>query len=166
MTVSEAIHEHVLKVPASAWTPAVEADGEARDGAWAAELTGTLLNGWPKGMRLIVRKERPHPGAQLRITDADGMRITCFATNTTGRPIAELELRHRLRARAEDRIRAARATGLEKSAALLRRSIGSSDFRPSGARPAPRLTTETLPNELLRSLWTTPVPPLPLSGRR
>jgi hypothetical protein len=112
MTVSEAIHEHVLKVPASAWTPAVETDGEARDGAWVAELTGKLLNGWPKGMRLIVRKERPHPGAQLRITDADGMRITCFATNTTGRPIAALKLRHRLRARAEDRIRTARATGL------------------------------------------------------
>lgn len=68
--------------------------------------------GWPKGMLLIVRKERPHPGAQLRITDADGMRITCFATNTPDRPIAELELRHRLRARAEDRIRAARSTGL------------------------------------------------------
>ncbi len=63
-------------------------------------------------MRLIVRKERPHPGAQLRLTDADGMRLTCFATNTSGRPIAELELRHRLRARAEDRIRNARATGL------------------------------------------------------
>jgi hypothetical protein len=61
---------------------------------------------------LIVRKERPHPGAQLRITDADGMRITCLATNTTGRPIAGLELRYRLRARAEDRIRAARSTGL------------------------------------------------------
>ncbi|MFC5959932.1 IS1380 family transposase, partial [Streptomyces pratens] len=112
MTVTEAIHAHVLKVPASAWTPAVETDGEARDGAWVAELTGKLLDGWPKGMRLIVRKERPHPGAQLRLTDADGMRITCFATNTAGRSIAELELRHRLRARAEDRIRAARATGL------------------------------------------------------
>jgi hypothetical protein len=112
MTVTEAIHEHVLKVPASAWTAAVETNGEVRDGAWVAELTGSLLDGWPKGMRLIVRKERPHPGAQLRITDADGMRITCFATNTAGRPIAELELRHRLRARAEDRIRAARATGL------------------------------------------------------
>ena len=107
-----AIHQHVLKVPASAWTPAVETGGEVRDGAWVAELTGNLLDGWPKGMRLIVRKERPHPGAQLRITDADGMRITCFATNTADRPIAELELRHRLRARAEDRIRAARATGL------------------------------------------------------
>ncbi|MFF0142966.1 IS1380 family transposase [Streptomyces sp. NPDC005227] len=112
MTITDAIHQAVLKVPLAAWTPAVEPDGEIRDGAWVAELTGGMLDGWPKGMRLVVRKERPHPGAQLRITDADGMRITCFATNTTGRPIAELELRHRLRARAEDRIRAARATGL------------------------------------------------------
>nr|WSX77830.1 IS1380 family transposase [Streptomyces sp. NBC_00899] len=112
MVITEQVHSHVLKVPASAWTPAVEADGEIRDGAWVAELTGDVLEGWPQGMRLIVRKERPHPGAQLRLTDADGMRLTCFATNTPGRPIAELELRHRLRARAEDRIRAARATGL------------------------------------------------------
>jgi hypothetical protein len=109
-------HRHhppaLLQIPASAWTPAVEADGKVRDGAWVAELTGRLLDGWPKGMRLIVRKERPHPGAQLRITDADGMRITCFATNTPDQPISQLELRHRLRARAEDRIRAARSTGL------------------------------------------------------
>ncbi|MET8014828.1 IS1380 family transposase [Streptomyces sp. NPDC005271] len=112
MVITEIIHQHVLKIPAPAWTPAVEADGKVRDGAWVAELTGSLLDGWPKGMRLIVRKERPHPGAQLRITDADGMRITCFATNIPDRPIAELELRHRLRARAEDRIRAARSTGL------------------------------------------------------
>ncbi|MFI8008548.1 IS1380 family transposase [Streptomyces sp. NPDC086010] len=112
MVITDAIHQHVLKVPTSAWTPAVEPDGGIRDGAWVAELTGDVLAGWPKGMRLIVRKERPHPGAQLRLTDADGMRLTCFATNTIARPIADLELRHRLRARAEDRIRAARATGL------------------------------------------------------
>jgi hypothetical protein len=68
--------------------------------------------GRPAGMRLIVRKERPHPGAQLRFTDADGLRLTCFATNTHGRAIAALELRHRQRARTEDRIRNARATGL------------------------------------------------------
>ncbi|MFD4785680.1 transposase [Streptomyces sp. NPDC058459] len=35
----------------------------------------------------------------MRIRDADGTRITCFATNTPDRPIAALELRHRLRAR-------------------------------------------------------------------
>ncbi|MDJ0460552.1 IS1380 family transposase [Streptomyces sp. H27-C3] len=112
MTITDAIHTAVLAVPASAWTPAVEPDGEVRDGAWVAEIGGDCLKGWPQGMRLIVRKERPHPGAQLRLTDADGLRLTCFATNTSDAPIAELELRHRQRARAEDRIRAARATGL------------------------------------------------------
>ncbi|MGW0544856.1 IS1380 family transposase [Streptomyces griseoincarnatus] len=112
MVITDAIHQAVLLVPASAWTPATEPDGNIRDGAWVTELAGDVLKGWPKGMRLIVRRERPHPGAQLRITDADGMRITCFATNATGAPIADLELRHRQRARAEDRIRAARDTGL------------------------------------------------------
>ncbi|UGQ12036.1 IS1380 family transposase [Yinghuangia sp. ASG 101] len=112
MTITDKVHAAVLAVPASAWTPAVEHDGQVRDGAWVCELTGDVLDGWPTGMRLIVRKERPHPGAQLRITDADGMRITCFATNTPGTAISALELRHRLRARAEDRIRTARTTGL------------------------------------------------------
>lgn len=105
MTITEQIHQAVLMVPPSAWTPAVEPGGEIRDGAWAAELSGDFLTGWPKGIRLIVRKERPHPGAQLRITDADGLRLTAFATNTTHVLIAALELRHRQRARAEDRIR-------------------------------------------------------------
>ncbi|MGF6947028.1 hypothetical protein BKA18_006881 [Streptomyces auratus] len=108
MTITDAIHQAVLKVPASAWTP----DGEIRDGAWAAELAGDCLTGWPRGLRLIVRKERPYSGAQLRFADADGMRLTSFVTNTAGEAIATLELRHRQRARAEDRIRAARATDL------------------------------------------------------
>jgi hypothetical protein len=68
------------------------------------------------GMRVIVRKERVHPGAQLRFQDVDGMRITAFATNTapggTGTQLADLELRHRRRARCEDRIRCAKDTGL------------------------------------------------------
>lgn len=112
MPITDAIHQAVLKVPASAWTPAVEPDGDLRDGARVAELAGDCLTGWPKGLRLIVRKEQPHPGAQLRFTDADGMRLTCCATNTASEAIATLELRHRQRARAEDRIRAACATGL------------------------------------------------------
>jgi hypothetical protein len=77
--------------------------GEIRDGAWVAELTGLLdLSDWPQGMRVIARKERPHPGAQLRLTDIDGHRITAFTTNTRGWQLPDLELRHRRRARAED----------------------------------------------------------------
>jgi hypothetical protein len=105
--------ELLATIPAEAWTPAYDANDEIRDGAWVAELTGLLdLSGWPPGMRVIARKERPHPGAQLRITDADGMRVTAFATNTTRGQLAALELRHRRRARAEDRIRCAKDTGL------------------------------------------------------
>jgi hypothetical protein len=110
--------ELLATIPASAWSPALDADGAVRDGAWVAELTGLLnLTSWPAGMRVIVRVERPHPGAQLRITDHDGNRVTAFATNTRpggpGAQIAALELRHRRRARCEDRIRAAKDTGLQ-----------------------------------------------------
>ena len=105
--------ELLKKIPAEGWTPAYDAHDQIRDGAWVAELTGLLdLTGWPPGMRVIVRKERPHPGAQLRITDADGLRVTAFATNSTRGQLPDLELRHRRRARAEDRIRCAKDTGL------------------------------------------------------
>jgi hypothetical protein len=118
-TLPDNAPELLQLIPDSAWTPAYDSDGQVRDGAWVAELTGLLdlaRNGWPKGMRVIARKERPHPGAQLRITDADGHRVTAFATSTrTGGPgtqLPDLELRHRRRARCEDRIRAAKDTGL------------------------------------------------------
>ena len=113
LTITAAIEDALLKVPARAWTPAYDAGGTERPGAWVAELTGMLdLSSWPKGMRVIARKERPHPGAQLRITDIDGHRFTCFATSTKRGQLADLELRHRRRARCEDRIRCAKATGL------------------------------------------------------
>jgi len=105
--------ELLAKIPDRVWAPALDAHDEVRDGAWVAELTSWLnLSGWPTGMRVIARKERPHPGAQLRLTDVDGMRVTAFATNTRAGQLAELELRHRRRARAEDRIRVAKDTGL------------------------------------------------------
>ncbi len=64
VSVNEQIHSHVLKVPASAWPPAVEIGGGIRDGAWVGELTGDVLTCWPRGMWLIVREERPRPGAR------------------------------------------------------------------------------------------------------
>jgi hypothetical protein len=112
-TITEDVQQAILKIPAHAWTPAYDAEGQVRPGAWVAEITGMLdLSAWPSGMRVIVRKERPHPGAQLRFTDIDGHRFTCFATSTRGKQLADLELRHRRRARCEDRIRAAKDTGL------------------------------------------------------
>jgi hypothetical protein len=113
MTVTEDMQAAIGKVPASSWTPAYDGDGQARDGAWVADITGLLdLSSWPAGMRVIVRKERPHPGAQLRFTDVDGHRFTALATDARRGQLADLELRHRRRARCEDRIRCAKDTGL------------------------------------------------------
>jgi DDE family transposase len=112
-TITEDIQDAILAIPAGGWTPAYDADRQVRPGAWVAEITGMLnLSAWPEGMRVIVRKERPHPGAQLRFTDIDGHRFTCLATSTKGGQLADLELRHRRRARCEDRIRCAKDTGL------------------------------------------------------
>ncbi len=112
-TLPDSFAATLAKMPKNGWTPAYDGDGQMRDGAWVADVTGLLdLTSWPAGMRVIVRKERPHPGAQLRLTDADGHRITAFATNTARGQLADLELRHRRRARCEDRIRVAKDTGL------------------------------------------------------
>jgi len=113
MTITEDMHQAILQIPDRVWEPAYDAGGQVRPGAWVAELTRLLdLSSWPEGMRVIVRKERPHPGAQLRFTDIDGHRFTCFATDTKAGQLADLELRHRRRARCEDRIRNAKDTGL------------------------------------------------------
>jgi hypothetical protein len=74
------IQAKLATIPESLWEPAYDADGQLRPGAWVAGVTGLFeLGSWPAGMRLIVGKERPHPGAQLRITDVDGHRITAFS---------------------------------------------------------------------------------------
>ena len=60
-----------------------------------------------------MRRERPHPGAQLdAFEEADGWRYTAFATDTAFGQLAHLGARHRAHARVEDRIRGAKDTGL------------------------------------------------------
>lgn len=120
----ETVRAAVEAIPAQAWRAAVDSDGHPRDSAQVAELTAWMPppgrvtrpgpKHWPAGMRVIARRERPHPGAQLRLTDPDGWRITCFATNTRGPgwTLDTLEVRHRQRARCEDRIRALKDTGM------------------------------------------------------
>lgn len=111
--LTDAMVTALAAVPESAWSGAVDASEQVRDGAWVIDATGILnLATWPNGMRVIIRKERAHPGAQLRFTDTDGLRLTAFATNTVCGQVQELELRHRRRARCEDCIRTAKDTGL------------------------------------------------------
>jgi hypothetical protein len=62
-----------------------------------AELTVFVdLSSWSGSARLIMCRERPHPGAQLTLFDtSEGFRHTCFITNTADDDICTLELRHR-----------------------------------------------------------------------
>jgi Transposase DDE domain group 1 len=117
-TMTDRVQEAILALPAYAWIPAVDADGELREGAEVAELTGMLPDpaavGWPDRTRVIVRRERPHPGAQLRFTDLDGWRFQAFATDTAAGQLAALEARHRAHATVEDRIRCGKHTGLAR----------------------------------------------------
>jgi hypothetical protein len=115
--VSEREHTAIAAIPNRAWTPAIDIDGDPRESAAVAELTGALpaamFADYPAGMRVIVRRERPHPGAQLDLIEhRDGWRYTCFATDTTTGHYAWLDARHRSHARVEDRIRTAKDTGL------------------------------------------------------
>lgn len=117
----ERIRDALPKLPGSAWTPALEADGSPRPGAQVAELTGLLRHSaggdrfakWPPDMRILVRRENPHPGAQLSLFEQhEGKRYQVTATSTPGGQAQFLEARHRTQARVEDRIRCAKATGL------------------------------------------------------
>ena len=112
--ITEKVREAIAVVPQMVWTAAIDADGSVRDGGDVAELTELLdLKGWPEQMRVIVRRERPHPGAQLSLfEEADGWRYQAVATNTPTGQLAFLEARHRAHARVEDRIRHAKDSGL------------------------------------------------------
>ena len=173
------IHTALAQLPPAAWTPAYQAHKpragqsgpriELRDGAWVAELTGLVdLSAWPPGTRLILRKERPHPGAQLRITDHDGMRVTGFLTTTApggpGRQLADLELRHRRHARVEASA-TVRTPGCVTSRSTTRRRTGSGWPSPRWPRicspgaPAwrcPRRARPTNPNGCGCASWPWP----------
>ena len=113
-TKNPALARAIATIPGTVWTPALDTAGEVRNGAAVAEVTDLLdLRRWPAGMRVIVRRERPHPGAQLSLLEeADGYRYQAFATNTRTGQLGFLEARHRAHARVEDRIKAAKDTGL------------------------------------------------------
>ena len=110
--IAKPVREAILALPERAWKPAVDGGGGPREGAWVAELSGRVnLGQWPDGTRLICRRERPHPGAQLSFTDLDGHRFQCFLTDQVGDDLPALEALHRQHADVEDRVKTLKATG-------------------------------------------------------
>jgi hypothetical protein len=113
--LTEPVRGAILEIPDDAWVPALAKDGCERGNGEVAEITGSVdLSSWPEGSRLIVRRERPHPGAQLSFSDHDGHRFQAILTDQQGEGIAQIECRHRCHAHVEDRIRDDKDTGLAK----------------------------------------------------
>jgi hypothetical protein len=113
--IDERVRGAILALAETAWASAAGQDGEPRKGAWVAELTGRVnLASWPTGTRLICRRERPHPGAQLSFTDHDGHRFQCFITDQQDPDIAALEALHRQHAEVEDRVKTLKAAGASR----------------------------------------------------
>lgn len=120
--ISAPVREAIAVVPDGAWVGAIGQDGvpvaehpSRPRKAYVTELTEHLdLSAWPEGSRLICRRERAHPGAQLSLVDTDGWRHTCFLTDQQGDDIAELDRDHRAHAHVEQRIEDSKALGLAK----------------------------------------------------
>jgi hypothetical protein len=113
--LTEQVRAAILDMPDDAWIPALDQDGSERKNGQIVEITDRIeLSSWPAGSRVIVRRERPHPGAQLSFTDHNGYRFQAILTDQTSPDIAVLERRHRQRARVEDRVRDDKDTGLQK----------------------------------------------------
>ena len=110
--LTETIRTAITEIPHSAWAAALDQDGTQRANGQVCEITPALdLTSWPTGSRILVRRERAHPGAQLTFTDHDGHRFQAILTDQPGEP-ADLEREHRGRARVEDHIRNDKDTGL------------------------------------------------------
>ena len=115
--VNQPVRDAIARVPKKAWQPAITAQGEPREHGDVVEITDMLnLKNWPTGMRVLIRREHPHPGASLTLFEhADGWRYQAVATNTPvakGGQVAFLEARHRAHARVETRIRHAKDSGI------------------------------------------------------
>jgi hypothetical protein len=111
--LTETVRAAILEIADDAWVCAQDQDGSPRPNGQVCEITGQLdLASWPIGSRVLVRRERAHPGAQLTFTDHDGHRFQAILTDQTDREIAALERDHRARARVEDQIRNDKDTGL------------------------------------------------------
>jgi hypothetical protein len=113
--LTDTVRQAILQILDDAWVSALDQDGSERDNGEVAEITDSVdLSAWGQGTRLIVRRERPHPGAQLSFTDHDGYRFQAILTDQTDENIAMIECRHRQHAHVEDRIRDDKDTGLSK----------------------------------------------------
>ena len=171
----------LVNLPKRAWSPAISADGtDWREHAEVVEITHLVgdvfdtTRAWPSGLRMIARREQPHPGAQLTFTDIDGHRYQVFVTDLADPDIAYLEALYRGRGRAEQQICDTKATGLTNlpshsfaiNHAWLQLTLGAHDLL-AWTRLSPSTATSPTPNRNdSATACSTPPPASPRTGRR
>jgi hypothetical protein len=114
MRVCEVACTEIKDIPETAWQPARNVDGRPREGAQVCEAPGLVPANAPAGTRAIVRRERPHPGAKLRLWDYNGLRHQVTLTNDPDPDIVALERFHRQHAQVENRIKQLKDCGLTR----------------------------------------------------
>jgi hypothetical protein len=84
--LTAALAQTIMVIPKNHWMRAISADGaEERDTGEVAEITDLVdMSRWPEAMRMLIRREEPHPGAQLTFTDVEGYRYQVFVTDSPG----------------------------------------------------------------------------------
>jgi hypothetical protein len=121
--ITEADEQAIAQLPEAAWETSVHQDGSLQEGYFVAELTGlNTREGWPEGMRLIVRRVRPTRRHLKKLTAFEkktGWRYCITATNIphmwgiAGSGHSQfLDVLHRSHASVEDRVRTNKAMGL------------------------------------------------------
>ena len=130
------------------WVPALNQDGTPAqpihqdDGddkvAMVCEVTDLVdLSSWPKGTRLIVRREPRHPGAQTSLLPDLEYRFWGHYTDQDGDP-ATLDRQMRAHAHVEDHIGRLKDSGLVAVPVhRLRRQRGVASCRVLGSGPGP-----------------------------
>lgn len=114
MRASDVAAGVIAAIDEDAWVPAVNVDGQPRDGAEVTEVPALVPLWAPKGTRAIVRRERPHPGASLRLWDHNGLRHQVTLTNDPDRDPVVIEREHRAHAQVENRIKNLKDCGLSR----------------------------------------------------
>jgi hypothetical protein len=114
MRANEAAAGVIESIDEDAWVAALNCDGRPREGAQVVEVPA-LVPAWaPVGTRAIVRRERPHPGASLRLWDYNGLRHQVTLTNDPDRDPVDIERDHRAHAQVENRIKNLKDCGLSR----------------------------------------------------
>jgi hypothetical protein len=107
----------IMQIPKTRWKKTISADGtEEREVGSVAEITDMVdLSAWPQRTRMLVRREEPHPGAQLTFTDVEGHRYQVFITDHSEADICFLEAVYRGRGDASVPFGISKTPGLETS---------------------------------------------------